>query len=74
MHSPVLATSEHRSPHRSPPRTPSPIGLDTVVASEVDEWEASASIRRRQPNGVLDNVRSTANAHPLAIEVPPDDP
>jgi len=73
MHSPVPATSEYRSPHRAPTRSPSPIELDTVVASEVDEWRTSANMRRRQTNDVLDDVRFSSNARPLAIDIPPED-
>ena len=72
MHSPVPATSEHRSPQRTPTRSPSPIELDTVVASEVDEWRTSANMRRRQTN-VFNDVRSIRDAQSLAIDTPSED-
>lgn len=68
MHSPVPVTSEHISP-RAASRSPPPIELDTVVASEVDEWRTSTNMRRRQTN-VLDDVRFTFDVGPLAIDIP----
>jgi len=73
-HSPVPAASVYRSPHHSPTwDDPPPIELDAVVASEVDEWRSSANMRRRQTNTVFDDVRFTSDAHPLAIDIPPED-
>ncbi|KAF9647827.1 hypothetical protein BDM02DRAFT_3187653 [Thelephora ganbajun] len=65
MYSPVPAASEHRSPHHSPTRNSPPIELETVVASEVNEWRTSANIRRRQTNNVLDDQIPTGVDYPL---------
>ncbi|KAF9779421.1 hypothetical protein BJ322DRAFT_349948 [Thelephora terrestris] len=56
-YSPVPAAPEYRSPRRSPTpsRSPSPIELDTVVASEVDGWRSFASMRHRRTNNALDD-------------------